>query len=104
MQNRLTQRIKQFTQTDAYKQFLLQLAQRVADAEGAIYLAPFDMKYADDIKAHLQQTKGKACEILENEAIKLGGLYCSNGKVSINETLDNRVESALAEIDLDDLI
>lgn len=108
LQNRLTERIKQFTKTQAYKLFLLQLAQAVTSSdissECAIYLSPFDMMYAEDIKAHVQQINGKAPEILESKAIKLGGLYCSNGKVSINETLDNRVEAALAEIDLDDLI
>ena len=108
LQNRLIERVKQFTKTDSYRQFLLQLAQKVIEAnaveEGTIYLAPFDMKYADDIRAHLQSIYGRTFDILESQSIKLGGLFSSNGKVSVNETLDQRIKAALAEIDLDDLI
>lgn len=108
LQTRLTKSIKQFTQTNEYRLFLQQLAQKVTAinivGEGTIYLAPFDIKYADDIRAHLQNVNGKAPNILESKSIKLGGLYYSNGKVSVNETLDNRVNSALAEINLDDVI
>lgn len=106
--NKLNIKVKDFTKSEVYAEFLMNLAENAyrAAETGIFYISTDDMKYADAIKQRIYEKFGANAEILEESAIKLGGLRSCNdeGSVMINETLESRIERALAEIELDDIV
>ncbi len=81
-------RILEFTQTDEYKNYLIDLLKgEKVDSQTTIYLKPDDMKYSELLKSYLNEE----CAFCEDACVKYGGLsvYDRSSSVLINKTIDN---------------
>ncbi len=86
------EKIKEFTRSADYEQFLLNSASSLKNAIGAetiiFFLKPDDMKYADRIKEDVP-----GCTVREDNDILLGGLRATDGNAQLcgDDTLDIRL-------------
>lgn len=91
--------IAAYTETPAYKDFLVQSAKRIAGyyRRGGIAFRArqSDLRFANDIRA----AAGVPCEVTADEGIQLGGLRaeCEGSNVGVDDTLDSRLESRKQE-------
>lgn len=81
-------RLQKFTQTEGYKDFLLQTLKKhqnfVAEAKPLhIFLRPEDLQYQPELEKAVS-----GCKIEQESRIEIGGIKISSGNILFDETLD----------------
>ena len=90
---RAADRLKEYSGSPAYKEWLLSAASAHRDTCGhtgsVLHLRGADMAFADEIAAKLP-----GCQVREDAEIRLGGfkLYNESARICIDETLEARLE------------
>ena len=89
-------RLKEFTETDDYIDFLLRCVKNISKVLGnapdvRLYVKQSDLKFSGE----LEKAFGKDCEILESKKIQIGGIVGRSLSIGINidETLDSKLEN-----------
>ena len=90
------ERLKEFTETEDYLNFLLRCSKNIAKVLNVapdikLYVKQSDLKFSEELKKAFE----KNCEILESKKIKIGGIVGRSLSIGINidETLDSKLEN-----------